>query len=94
MLYDNTSIAVKEITGDGERKPAGEFSRLKSHYLFEVKIRAAGQGQRQGDRGWAGGLCAAELHGARTAPGKLGGTECPAYRAAPPAAGAEIVGHL
>jgi hypothetical protein len=48
MLYDNTSIAVKEITGDGERKPAGEFSRLKSHYLFELKIRAAGQGQRQG----------------------------------------------
>lgn len=30
MLYENTGIAVAEITGDGERKPTGEFSRLKS----------------------------------------------------------------
>jgi transposase len=42
MLYDNTSIAVKEITGDGERKPTEEFSRLKSHYLFEVKFGRPG----------------------------------------------------
>jgi transposase len=33
ILYDNTKIVVKEIAGDGERKPTGEFSRLKSHYL-------------------------------------------------------------
>jgi hypothetical protein len=38
MLYDNTGIAVAEITGDGERKPTEEFSRLKSHYLFEAKF--------------------------------------------------------
>jgi transposase len=38
MLYDNTAIAVKEITGDGERKPTEEFSRLQSHYLFAAKF--------------------------------------------------------
>lgn len=31
MLYDNTGIAVAEIRGDGERKPAEEFRRPKSH---------------------------------------------------------------
>lgn len=31
MLYDNTSIAVQQITGDGERKPTEEFRRLQSH---------------------------------------------------------------
>jgi hypothetical protein len=48
MLYDNTSIAVKEITGDGERKPTEEFSRLKSHYLFEVKFGRPGKGNDKG----------------------------------------------
>ena len=49
MLYDNTSIAVKEITGDGERKPTEEFSRLKSHYLFEVKFGRPGKGNDKGN---------------------------------------------
>ena len=49
MLYDNTSIAVKEITGDGERKPTQEFSRLKSHYLFEVKFGRPGKGNDKGN---------------------------------------------
>ena len=34
ILYDNTAIAVKEITGDGERKPTETFSGLQSHYLI------------------------------------------------------------
>jgi transposase len=42
MLYDNTTIAVKEIAGDGERKPIEEFSRLQSHYLFEAKFGRPG----------------------------------------------------
>jgi len=49
MLYDNTSIAVKEITGDGERKPTEEFSRLQSHYLFEVKFGRPGKGNDKGN---------------------------------------------
>jgi transposase len=52
MLYDNISIAVKEITGDGERKPTEEFSWLKSHYLFEVnsggRARATTRGRWKG----------------------------------------------
>ena len=49
MLYDNTGIAVKEITGDGERKPTEEFSRLKSHYLFEVKFGRPAKGNDKGN---------------------------------------------
>jgi transposase len=49
MLYDNTAIAVKEITGDGERKPTEEFSRLKSHYLFEAKFGRPGKGNDKGN---------------------------------------------
>jgi hypothetical protein len=40
---------VKEITGDGERKPTEEFSRLKSHYLFEVKFGRPGKGTDKGN---------------------------------------------
>ncbi len=32
ILYDNTRIAVKEITGDGERTPTEAFSGVQSHY--------------------------------------------------------------
>jgi transposase len=49
MLYDNTRIAVKEITGDGERKPTEEFSRLQSHYLFEVKFGRPDKGNDKGN---------------------------------------------
>jgi transposase len=70
MLYDNTRIAVKEITGDGERKPTEAFSGLQSHYLFAA-VRASGKGQRQGERGRTGGLCAAQLHGPGAARGEL-----------------------
>jgi transposase len=49
MLYDNTGIAVKKITGDGERQPTEEFSRLKSHYLFDVKFGRPGKGNDKGN---------------------------------------------
>ena len=49
MLYDNTAIAVKEITGDGERKPTEEFSRLQSHYLFRAKFGRPGKGNDKGN---------------------------------------------
>lgn len=48
ILYDNTGIAVAETTGDGERKPTGEFSRLRSHYLFEAKFGRPGKGNDKG----------------------------------------------
>jgi transposase len=49
MLYDNTRIAVAEITGDGERRATEEFSRLKSHYLFEAKFGRPGKGNDKGN---------------------------------------------
>ena len=44
ILYDNTRIAVKEIAGDGERKPTEAFSGLQSHYLFAAKFGRPGKG--------------------------------------------------
>src|SRR5271154_222148 len=49
MLYDNTRIAVKEIAGDGERKPTEAFSRLQSHYLFAAKFGRPGKGNDKGN---------------------------------------------
>jgi len=53
ILYDNTGIAVKEITGSGERKPTDAFSKLQSHYLFEAKFGRPGKGN---DKGMVEGL--------------------------------------
>ena len=49
MLYDNTRIAVKEITGDGERKPTEAFSGLQSHYLFAARFGRPGRGNHKGN---------------------------------------------
>jgi transposase len=48
ILYDNTKIAVKEITGEGERKPTEAFSGLQSHYLFAAKFGRPGKGNDKG----------------------------------------------
>jgi transposase len=49
MLYDNTRIAVKQIAGDGERKPTEAFSGLQSHYLFAAKFGRPGKGNDKGN---------------------------------------------
>ena len=49
MLYDNTRIAVKEIAGDGERRPTEAFSGLQSHYLFATKFGRPGKGNDKGN---------------------------------------------
>lgn len=49
MLYDNTRIAVKQIAGDGERKPTEAFSELQSHYLFAAKFGRPGKGNDKGN---------------------------------------------
>jgi transposase len=49
ILYDNTRIAVKEIAGDGERKPTEAFSGLQSHYLFAAKFGRPGKGNDKGN---------------------------------------------
>ena len=35
ILYDNTTLAVARILGDGRRQRTRVFSELQSHYLFE-----------------------------------------------------------
>ena len=52
------------------------------------EVRTSGQGQRQGQGGRVGGLRAAELPGADSASGQLGGVERASAGAVPEAAGA------
>lgn len=49
ILYDNTRIAVKEIAGEGERKPTAAFLGLQSHYLFAAKFGRPGKGNDKGN---------------------------------------------
>jgi len=48
ILYDNTGIAVKKITGSGECRPTEAFAKLQSHYLFEAKFGRPGKGNDKG----------------------------------------------
>lgn len=38
MLYDNTGIAVKEISGEGERKPTGALLDRLTHHVHILEI--------------------------------------------------------
>jgi hypothetical protein len=40
---------VKEIAGDGERRPTEAFSGLQSHYLFAAKFGRPGKGNDKGN---------------------------------------------
>jgi transposase len=44
ILYDNTTLAVARILGDGERKKTQAFSEIQSHYLFAEKFGRPGKG--------------------------------------------------
>jgi transposase len=48
ILYDNTTLAVARILGDGERKKTLAFSELQSHYLFSEKFGRPGKGNDKG----------------------------------------------
>jgi hypothetical protein len=48
-LYDNTTIAVAKICGDGKRERTRTFSELQSHYLFEDKFGRPGKGNDKGN---------------------------------------------
>lgn len=47
-LYDNTTIAVAKILGDGTRRRTRIFSELQSHYLFEDRFGRPGKGNDKG----------------------------------------------
>jgi transposase len=49
ILYDNTTIAVAKILGDGTRQRTRVFSELQSHYLFEDRFGRPGKGNDKGN---------------------------------------------
>jgi hypothetical protein len=49
ILYDNTTIAVARICGDGKRERTRTFSELQSHYLFDDKFGRPGKGNDKGN---------------------------------------------
>ena len=44
ILYDNTTLAVARILGDGRRQRTRVFSELQSHYLFDDRFGRPGRG--------------------------------------------------
>jgi len=48
ILYDNTTLAVASILGDGRRLRTKAFGELQSHYLFADRFGRPGQGNDQG----------------------------------------------
>ena len=53
ILYDNTTLAVARILGDGERQKTRAFSELQSHYLFAEKFGRPGKGKIENLVGYA-----------------------------------------
>ncbi len=49
ILYDNTTLAVARILGDGTRQRTRAFSELQSHYLFEDRFGRPGKGNDKGN---------------------------------------------
>jgi transposase len=48
ILYDNTTLAVARILGDGERRRTQAFAHLQSHYLFRDRFGRPGKGNDKG----------------------------------------------
>ena len=48
IVYDNTTLAVARILGDGRRQRTRVFSELVSHYLFEDRFGRPGKGNDKG----------------------------------------------
>jgi transposase len=48
LLYDNTTIAVARICGDGKRERTRAFTELVSHYLFADRFGRPGKGNDKG----------------------------------------------
>ena len=48
ILYDNTTIAVARICGDGKRERTRAFTELVSHYLFQDRFGRLAKGNDKG----------------------------------------------
>jgi len=83
ILYDNTTIAVAKILGDGKRERTRAFTELCSHYLFRDRFARPAKGN---DKGKVEGLVKfsrRQLHGAGPARCQLRRSERHAGRALP-----------
>ena len=63
ILYDNTSLAVAKILGDGRRQRTRAFTELQSHYLFDDRF-----GRDSPSTGWPKGTAAGARDECRTSP--------------------------
>ena len=66
ISYDNSRIAVTKVIQKRGGVFTAEFLRLESHYLFAHHFCLVRRPMREGPHRNAGGLLAAELHGARS----------------------------
>ena len=48
IVYDNTTLAVAKILGDGTRQRTQSFSELHSHYVFDDRFGRPGKGNDKG----------------------------------------------
>ena len=48
IVYDNTTLAVARMLGDGTRQRTRVFSELQSHYLFDDRFGRPGKGNDKG----------------------------------------------
>jgi transposase len=48
IVYDNTTLAVARILGDGKRQRTRSFSELQSHYLFSERFARPRKGNEKG----------------------------------------------
>ena len=99
ILYDNTTLAIARILGDGTRRRTRVFAELQSHYLFADRFGRPGKGNDKGPfdklrvRGRGlGRLCPAQLHGTGTALRELRGAQCRSRRPMPSASGGPPAG--
>jgi transposase len=49
ISYDNSKIAVANVTGSRDRQLTKEFLRLQSHYLFQSHIRLVRRANEYGN---------------------------------------------
>ena len=86
ILYDNTTIAVAKICGDGKRERTRAFTELQSHLPVPGSLRSSRQGQRQRQGRGSGEVRPVELPDPDPTGGELRRSQRHAGRALPAAA--------
>ena len=82
ILYDNTTLEVARLLGDGTRRRTQAFTHLQSHYLFRDRFGRPGKSNDKREVGYG----AAPVHGADPEGARTGRFERAAAGALPGAA--------